>query len=395
MHPHRRSNRGALIAAVCIGSLVVGLTAWATLSGGLRGPSDTPPVSTPRDLRSQDLPSVELETASPSDRPLRTTAVVRAVTHGIAVTCDDASLLGAIAPGSTFDRTCTATSVGSFEGTATFACASTSWLTCDVYPARDHVSPDEAVPFGVSVKLGPLAPAGAHGLRVEARSGSQTYDTQLPFLVKATGVIGALPTFVCDAWSALVHPGGVVRTACELLPRAYTGAVDITCTDAARCHAEPHHFVTTGRTTAIPFELVVSTPYDAPPFDVTQTVGMTGGSGQLHAFAIEVPAVVGKVDVDCPLTLSIPTSGTTPLHCTLASTDGFDGYVRVSADALLPIGSVGVEATDVRVPLGETVDVTVPVVSSGLPLAPIALTVDLTPVAWSDGPVSVALNVVL
>jgi len=133
--------------------------------------------------------------------------------------------------------------------------------------------------------------------------------------------------------------------------------------------------------------------YDALPGDVTDVIRMTGGSAQLHAFVVHVPKVVGAVDVNCPLTLDIPHSGTTPLHCTLTSTDGFDGYVRLGATTVLPIGSVTVEPMDVRVPDGQTVDVTLPIVSSGLPLVPVPFTVDVTPIAWSVGPVTITLNV--
>jgi hypothetical protein len=392
MRGQRSSNLGAIIVALCA-VIVVGVTAWATLSGGTNVLDPSAP-STPRDLRSQEQDPIVVVPASPSalDAAARSTAVVHAVTHGVVLDCVEP---GPLRAGGTFDTTCTARSVGGFDGTMTFACSGASWLDCDVDPSRARVAPEDPVALGVHVALGPLARSGSHTLRVTARTGALTYDTEIPFGVQPSGIVADVPTFACGTWSALIHPGGVVRVPCTLQPHAYTASIGIRCLDDVHCHAEPATFDTTGRTAPIPFELVVASGYDALPGDVTQTVQMVGGSGQMHAFAVHVPAVVGTVDVDCPLTFVIPTSGTTPLPCTLTSTDGFDGYIRIDGTAIVPVGSIEVEATDVRVPAGETVDVTVSVVSSGLPIAPVILSVDLTPVAWSAGPASIALNVTL
>jgi hypothetical protein len=220
--------------------------------------------------------------------------------------------------------------------------------------------------------------------------------TSTPTAPVSAPVLASQPSFSCDTWSSVIHTGGTKRVGCDLYPAAYAGTVVMRCAvDPMACHAEPSVFDLRGRTAPIPFDVVITTPYDAQPSSVTRTIRMIGGSGQQHPFAVVVPAVTGLVDVECPLGLEIPGTGTTSMPCTLTSTDGFDGNVRLSSSQVLPLGSIGFTPLDVRVPLGETVDVTIPLVSSGLPLGPLALSIDVTPVAWSSGPVSVPLLVTL
>jgi hypothetical protein len=100
------------------------------------------------------------------------------------------------------------------------------------------------------------------------------------------------------------------------------------------------------------------------------------------------------VDVDCPLDLQIPATGTTQLTCTLTSLDGFDGYINLQGFTGSAGGNVSFDPIDVRVPLDETAKVTLPLHSTNAPLGPLEVVIDVSPEEWSSGPASFGVVVV-
>ncbi len=262
-------------------------------------------------------------------------------------------------------------------------------------PQRDLVTDGLGGPIAIETQAPTTRQDLAHSTAVVTGESRPTESAAPPSATPGSPLMSR-PSFSCDTWSSVIHPGGTKRIGCDLYPAAHTGSVAIRCGSdplGRDCQVEPSAFDLRGKTAPIRFEVVFGVPYETPASTISETIRMIGGSGQQHAFDISVPAVTGVVEVACPLSLSVPGTGTTPMSCTLTSMGGFDGYVRLSASPALPVGSVGFEPLDVRVPLGVTVDATVPLVSSGLPVGPLALSVDVTPVAWSAGPVSVALLV--